>query len=145
MFDLSDFYDYCAEHDVDVIPFDQLPAEAVTVRLRGCYSVGINFRCMETVREVRTAMMHECGHLHTGALAKVDSPFQLVEKNEYTADADSFQRYLPPEEIAAALRAGYVETWELAEYFDLDEAYIKKALHYWTECRGVDFNTAEGA
>ena len=30
--------------------------------------------------------------------------------------------------------------WPLADYFDLDEDYIKKALHYWTECRGVDFN-----
>ena len=29
---------------------------------------------------------------------------------------------------------------ELAEYFDLPEDDIKKALHYWTECRGVDFN-----
>ncbi len=33
-----------------------------------------------------------------------------------------------------------LKLWPLADYFDLDEDYIKKALHYWTECRGVDFN-----
>ena len=38
------------------------------------------------------------------------------------------------------MQKGYTETWQLADYFDLDEDYIKKALHYWTECRGVDFN-----
>ena len=85
-------------------------------------------------------MMHESGHLHTGALHKVNSPFQLVEQNECRADADSFQRYLPAEEIRSAMRNGYVETWQLAEYFDVEESYIKKALHYWTECKGMDFN-----
>ena len=29
-----------------------------------------------------------------------------------------------------------LKLWPLADYFDLDEDYIKKALHYWTECRG---------
>ena len=64
----------------------------------------------------------------------------MVEQNEYRADADAFRRCLPPEEIRTAIRAGYTEPWQLAEYFDLDEDYIKKALHYWTQCRGVDFN-----
>lgn len=140
MFYTSDFYEYCKKNDVDVIPFNRLPADAATIRYQGYYSVGLNFRRMHTVRQVRTAMMHESGHLHTGALHKVDSPFQLVEQSEYRADADSFGRYLPPGEIRAAIQQGYTEPWQLADYFDLDEAYIKKALHYWKECRGIDFN-----
>lgn len=140
MFCLSDFYNYCIENDVDVIPFNHLPASAATVRYRGDYSVGLNFEQIRTARQLRTVTMHEVGHLHTGALHKVDSPFQLVEQSEYRADADSFRRYLPVSEIADAMQKGYTEPWQLAEYFDLDEDYIKKALHYWTECRGVDFN-----
>ena len=70
----------------------------------------------------------------------MDSPFQLVAQNEHRADADSFRRCLPAEEIRQAMRQGYTELWQLADYFDLDEDYIKKALHYWTECRGIDFN-----
>ena len=57
---------------------------------------------------------------------------QLAAQSEHRADADSFQRYLPPEEIRQAMQKGYTETWQLADYFDLDEDYIKKALHYWT-------------
>lgn len=140
MFYTSDFYEYCKDNDVDVIPFNRLPADAATIRYHDSYSVGLNFRRMRTVRQVRTAMMHESGHLHTGVLHKVDSPFQIVEQSEHRADADAFRRYLPVEEIRAAIRQGYAEPWQLAEYFDLDEAYIKKALHYWKECRGVDFN-----
>ena len=114
MFQLSDFYGYCKQNDVDVMPFAMLPRAACTVRDGQNYAVVLNFKRLHTVRQMRTAMLHESGHLHTGALHKVDSPFQLV--------------------------AGYTEPWQLAEYFDLDEDYIKKALHYWTQCRGVDFN-----
>jgi hypothetical protein len=86
MFSTSEFYSYCRVHDVDVIPFDRLPAAATTVRYHGAYAVGLNFSRLHTVRQIRTAMLHESGHLHTGALHKVNSPFQLVEQNEYRAE-----------------------------------------------------------
>ena len=140
MFDTSEFYRYCDQHDVDVIPFDRLPADAATVRYNGYYSVGVNFRRIRGVRHLHTAFMHELGHLHTGALHKVSSPFQLIEQNEYRADADSFKRYLPPDELKNAMRNGYTTPWELADYFNLDEEYIQKALDYWAQCRGVNFN-----
>ena len=97
MFSTSEFYSYCRAHDVDIIPFDRLPAEATTVRYHNAYAVGLNFLKLKTVRQMRTAMLHESGHLHTGALHKVDSPFQLVAQNEHRADADAFRRHLPPD------------------------------------------------
>lgn len=140
MFADQEFYDYCINNNVDVFFFDRLPAKAVTACIHGHYGVGFNATRLDSVRELRTAMAHESGHLRTGALAKVDSPFQLIEQNEYRADADSFSRYLPPEELRAAMQAGYTEPWQLADYFDMEEDYIKKALHYWTECRGIKFD-----
>ncbi|MEE0801077.1 MAG: hypothetical protein U0L91_07340 [Gemmiger sp.] len=144
MFELSDFYDYCKQNQVDVIPFNRLPTPAMTVRDGGRYAVGLNMQRIRTTRLLRTAAMHENGHLRTGALHKVVSPYQIVAQAEHKADADSFRQYLPPEELQAAMRAGYTEPWQLAEYFDLEESYIRKALAYWTECRGVDFNRDPG-
>lgn len=140
MFSLSDFYGYCKMNDVYVFPFNSLPQAACTARDQGYYAVALNFSKLKTTRSMRTAMMHESGHLHTGALHKVYSPFQIVAQNEYRADADSFRRYLPADELREAMRQGYTEPWQLAEYFDLDEDYIKKALHYWTECRAIDLD-----
>ena len=94
MFQLSDFYGYCKQNDVDVMPFAMLPRAACTVRDGQNYAVVLNFKRLHTVRQMRTAMLHESGHLHTGALHKVNSPFQLVEQNEYRADADAFRRCL---------------------------------------------------
>ena len=68
MFQLSDFYGYCKQNDVDVMPFAMLPRAACTVRDGQNYAVVLNFKCLHTVRQMRTAMLHESGHLHTGAL-----------------------------------------------------------------------------
>lgn len=140
MFQLSDFYNYCEQNDVGVIVFDRLPAKAVTIRYNDHMDVGLNPRLLMTTRLLRGAAYHESGHLHTGCLHKVDSPYELVERMEYRANADSVQRFLPMEELMDAMRNGYSEPWQLAEYFDLPQSDIEKALHYWTACRGVDFN-----
>ena len=70
MFSLSDFYGYCKMNDVDVFPFNSLPQAACTARDQGYYAVALNFSKLKTTRSMRTAMMHESGHLHTGALHK---------------------------------------------------------------------------
>ena len=138
---LQSFYEYCAANDVDVMAFPRFPADACTVRDHGYYCVVLNPEALNTFRRLRTAAIHEEGHLRTGALHKVDSPYQLVAQSEHRANAASFRRYLPPNKIRAAMRSGYTDPWQLADYFDLEEEYIKKALHYWTACRGIDFNT----
>lgn len=139
MFEISDFYDYCDENDVDVIPDNKIPSEGMTVRDHGFYAVGVNMKKITSYRTFRTVIMHESGHLHTGALHKTFSPFQLVAQAEYKANACTFKMWLTPQAINEAYRLGYRETWQLADYFDIDEEYIKKALHYWTECKGVNF------
>ena len=96
-------------------------------------------KCKTSAQE-RTVLAHEAGHYLSGAFYHAYSPYEVKEQAEYKALAASYEKYLPPDKIKAAMRAGYTESWQLAEYFDLDEDYIKKALHYWTECRGVDFN-----
>ena len=75
----------------------------------------------KTAAKERTVLAHEAGHYLSGAFYLAYSPYEIKE-----------QRH--------AMACGFTEPWQLAEYFNLDEDYIKEALHYWTECRGIDFN-----
>ena len=137
MFELSDFYGYCREHDIDVIPYFGCPSPGVTIRDRGRYAIFLDIAAIRSARLLKGVCSHELGHAATGALHKVDSPYQLVAQSEYRANADSFGRYLNPQALRQAMRAGFREPWELAEYFDLEESCIRQALYYWTECRGI--------
>ncbi len=140
MFELSDFYQYCRENKVDVIPYAGVPAPGATVRDAGMYAVFLDFTKICSTRLLRGVCCHELGHIATGALHKVDSPYELAERSEYRANRWAAHHYLTQEEFRQAFHAGYTELWQLAEYFDMPEQDIKNALTYWTERRNVDFN-----
>ena len=140
MFEISDFYDYCKSHGVAVIPFDRCPQPAATIRDRDVYAVFLDFTKIRSARLLRGICFHELGHVATGALHKVDSPFELAERSEHRAKRWMAEQYLTEESFREAFGAGYTELWQLAEYFDLPEWDIQSALAYWTECKGIDFN-----
>lgn len=140
MFEISDFYDYCKRNNVDVIPFMGCPQPGATVRDQGYYAVFLDFSKIRSTRLLRGICYHELGHAATGALHKVDSPYELVGRSEYRANRWSAQHYLTEADFRNAFADGCTELWQLAEYFDLPEGDVQKALTYWTERKGVDFN-----
>ena len=140
MFEISDFYGYCKENKVDIIPFAGIPQPGATIRDQEHYAVFLDFTKIKSTRLLRGVCFHELGHTATGALHKIDSPFELVERSEYRANRWSAENYLTAEDFRAAFACGCSELWQLAEYFDLPEADIQSALTYWTERKGIDFN-----
>lgn len=140
MFELSHFYDYCQQNNVEIIPFDGMPAEGLTMRICEEYAIFLDFSRIQSTRLLKGICYHELGHAGTGALHKVSSPFELVERSEYRANRWAAEHFLPVEDFRDAFAAGYTELWQLAEYFDLPEQDIKNALTYWTERRNINFN-----
>ena len=140
MFELSDFYSFCKANQVDVIPFAGCPCPGATIRDGEWYAVFLDFSKIRSTRLLRGVCCHELGHVATGALHKVDSPFELAERSEYRANRWAAQHYLTREDFQEAFDAGYTEPWQLAEFFDMPERDVRAALTYWTERQGVDFN-----
>lgn len=97
-------------------------------------------KCKTSARE-RTVLAHEAGHYISGAFYLAYSPYEVKEQAEHRAFSASVEKYLPASEIQKCYKMGLTENWQLADYFNLDEDFIEKALRYWTECRGVDFNS----
>jgi hypothetical protein len=124
---------------VDVIPFMGMPAEGATVRDGMEMAIFLDFSLITGTRQLKGVCLHEQGHAATGALHKVCSPFETVERSEYRANRWCAEHYLTETDFRNAFRCGCTQLWELAEYFDLPEQDIEKALNYWTQCRGVDF------
>lgn len=141
MFELADFYTYCKKHQVDVIPYNGCPQPGATIRDDGYYAVFLDFSKIHSTRLIRGVCIHELGHVATGALHKVDSPYELVERSEYRAKRWTAEQFLTEDAFRESFRLGYTELWQLSEYFDLPERDVQAALAYWTEHKGVDFNT----
>ena len=140
MFEISDFYNYCKAHQVDVIPYNGCPQPGATIRDGSDYAVFLDFTKIRSTRLLRGVCYHELGHVATGALHKVDSPYELVERSEYRANRWVTENYLTEQAFRTAFSEGYTELWQLSEYFDLPEDCIVAALTYWKECKGIDFD-----
>ena len=140
MFELSQFYDYCRRSGVDVIPYRGVPQPGATIRDGSHIAVFLDFSQILSTRLLRGVCCHELGHAATGALHKVSSPYELVERSEYRANRYMAQHFLTEADFREAFSAGCRELWQLAEYFDMPEQDVKNALTYWTERRGVNFN-----
>ena len=142
MFELSQFYHYCKDNRVDVIPYLGIPQPGATIRDGSYFAVFLDFSKILSTRLLRGVCCHELGHVATGALHKVHSPYELVERSEYRANRYMAQHYLTEADFREAFAAGYTEPWQLAEFFDLPEQDIKNALSYWTERKQVNFNSS---
>ena len=139
MFEISDFYGYCKKHNVDVIPYDGCPQPGATVRDDNFYAVFLDFTKIHSTRLLRGVCFHELGHIATGALHKVDSPYELVERSEYRANRWATETFLTEEAFREAFALGYTELWQLSEYFDLPERVVADALTYWKERKNISF------
>lgn len=140
MFDLANFYQFCESNDVDIIPYLNAPSEGTTIRDEDYYAIFLDITKLRSIKVYNGVCLHEVGHVATGALHKVDSPYETVERSEYRANRWGFENYLKVKEFKEAFAAGYTELWQLSDYFDLPEETIRKALSYWTEQRGINFN-----
>lgn len=80
-----------------------------------------------------------CTNRATGALHKVSSPYETVERSEHRAIRYTAETYLTAEDFLQAFADGFTEPWELAEYFDLPEQDVLAAYRFWRDCRGVCF------
>ena len=139
MFELSDFYGYCKQNNVDVIPYTGMPSMGATLRDGSDMAIFLDFSLIHSTRQLKGVCLHEQGHAATGALHKVASPYETVERSEYRANRWCAQHFLTPEDFRKAFALGCRELWELSEYFDLPQEDVGKALSYWTDRRGITF------
>ena len=92
---------------------------------------------VKTIAQIKTALIHETGHCATGCTHHLDSSLDLIGQHEYKANRWAVERFLPFDELQQAMKDGYTEPWQLAEYFDISEQAVRWALYYYIDCRGM--------
>ena len=105
--------------------------KAITVKADDKYAVFVDMGDFSRISERAAAEAHECGHVATGTVHALGSPLEEIGRHELKADRWAVHRFLPWGKIKKAMRSGYTEAWQLAEYFDFDERFIRIALYVY--------------
>lgn len=86
---------------------------------------------IETTAEERVHLAHELGHCETGSFYNAYSSLEIRAQKEIRADRWAFSRLVPICELNSVIESGIDELWDLAEYFDVTEDFMLKAVEYY--------------
>lgn len=132
MTDLLALYDLAEDHGVDVYWFDLGTAESLSLSMSdGSCAIAMDPWRMPTLADEKCKLGHELGHCETGAFYNRYATRDLRQKHELRANRWAYKKLIPKDELLDALRQGYREPWELAEYFDVTEPFLWGALEYY--------------
>ncbi len=98
----------------------------------GSCAIGLDLPSRHTETELRVRLAHELGHCVTGSFYNRWSPADIRRFHENRADKYAVRTLIPVEELDEAVAEGHTELWDLADYFGVDEAFLKKAVCYYT-------------
>ncbi len=93
--------------------------------------IAIDSKKLKSEADHIVKMAHELGHCKTGSFYNEKSPLDIRSKHEYRADKWAVQKLMPSDELLQALQNGCVEVWELAEYFDVTEDFVRRACEIY--------------
>lgn len=134
MADLLDLYDLAEIHNIGVYWFDLGAAESLSLQMEdGSCAIAMDPWRLPTVADETVKLAHELGHCETGSFYSRYAARDVRQKHENRANKWAYKKLIPEDELKNAVRQGYHEPWELAEYFGVTEAFLRGALKYYQE------------
>lgn len=126
---LDELYEIAENEGIDIFAVSLPVTESVSVMDNdmNCY-IGIDYSLVNSSADEKRKLAHEIGHCVRGAFYNRYSKLDLISKHEYSADKWACENLLPKDEMIEAFNQGYVELWQIAEYFDVPEELVKKAM-----------------
>lgn len=130
---LQELYRYAEQENIAVDRFPLKKRQALSLMDEGgrCY-VAIDPAKLTGETDERAKLAHELGHCATGAFYNRYSDFDNRQRQENKADKWAICQLVTEEELDDAVALGRVTLWELAEYFGIPEALMKKAVCWYT-------------
>ena len=86
---------------------------------------------MPTLADEKVKLAHELGHCETGSFYNRWATCDIRRKHERRANRWAYEKLVPEDELWDAIRQGYREPWELADYFGVTEAFLRHAIAYY--------------
>ena len=87
---------------------------------------------IEGTTEAKVCLAHEMGHIETNSFYNVHSPLDVRQKHENRANKWAIKQLITEEELDEAVANGPTEIWDLADYFDVTEEFMRKAVCLYT-------------
>ena len=134
MISLNSLYELAEDEGIEIYAFDlPLTGSVSTMEPDGTCYIGIDPFSIDSRSEEAVCLAHELGHCLTGSFYNIYAVCDLRAKHERRADKWAIKKLVPRGKLKKAINSGFSEVWELSEYFDLPEPFIRKAVTFYKE------------
>ena len=131
---LNELYTLAQDENINVYCFDLPMTHSMSVCSNGKSYVALDPFTFNSSAEEIYFLAHELGHCLTGSFYNRFSEIDIRAKHELRADKWAIKKLIPKDELMYAFEHGVIEPWDLAEYFDVTEDFILKAVEYYKYC-----------
>jgi hypothetical protein len=114
-------------------------AEAFSVPIGGTCAIALDPRKIRSSADEAVKLSHELGHCVYGGFYNQYTPLDVRAQHENKANKWAVYRLIPWGKLKQAVKSGMTEVWDLAEYFDVTEDFMRWAIAYYTERKGLKF------
>lgn len=136
---IQDLYALAEQQNIEVLSYPMAENQSMSVMMEdGRCFVGMDESVRDGGVQERVHLGHELGHCITGSFYNIYAAIDYRQRHENRANKWAIQTLIPVEELDDAIAEGCTEIWELAERFQVTEAFVKKAV-----CLYVHGNVAE--
>lgn len=97
----------------------------------GSFAIGIDPWKMDTIAKEIVCLGHELGHCNTGSFYNRWATCDIRKKHENRADKWAIERLVPLEDFDQAIADGYDNIPDLADYFNVTEDFMRKAVCFY--------------
>lgn len=116
---------------------EQIDVQERNMKNKGLYgdsTIWINKKLSEA--EKLCILAEEMGHHYTTSGDILNQNDIGKRKQERAARGWAYDKIIPLENIKQAYAAGCSEFWQMAEYLDVEESFLKEAIQYYKEKYG---------
>lgn len=132
---------FCIAKDAGIIvEYCRIPLnESISIQDSYGDFILIDYSLIGTGLKEKIHLAHEIGHCVKGAFYNAYSSLDVRQKHENRADKWAIEELISREDFHDALEKGYTEIWELAEYFEVTEDFMRKVI-CWYEHGNLNVN-----
>jgi hypothetical protein len=128
--ELFRLYDLAGRNHIPVFRRSLPLCKSVSVQADGSCAIALDPSVCDIGAMERTHLSHELGHCLTGSFYNQYSSHDLRRRHEIRADKWAIRQLVPAHKLDGAIADGRTEIWELAEYFNVTEEFMRKAVAY---------------
>ena len=121
---MNNLYTIAEENNINVYEIKMKKLKAISIPGK----IGLDKSKMQNESEVNVCLAHELGHQFKNAFYDISSTLETRERQEALAARWAVNELIPVEKLLDAFRSGHTEVYDLAEYFEVTEDFIREAV-----------------